>query len=240
MRACYAADREKFAAEARQRRATDGGRHAQLAKARRDADPERHRELALARYHRDCKAAAAKRRAHNLANPDRSREVARRAHARRMQRDPEQIRAWSRNRRAAELNADGYCTPADWREVLAIYGEECLRCGSVDNITQDHVVPLMLGGAHWPWNLQPLCRSCNSAKGARDAYDYRPDLGAAIARHPAPHLIHTRRVPVLAIARVIEASYVPLESGEAVPTEFDFAAANRWIAEVHRKHWKWA
>jgi len=31
----------------------------------------------------------------------------------------------------------------------------------------DHVVPLARGGMHQPWNIQPLCRTCNQVKHLR-------------------------------------------------------------------------
>lgn len=43
----------------------------------------------------------------------------------------------------------------------------CRHCGSADHLTLDHVVPWSLGGADDESNLQTLCRSCNSKKGAR-------------------------------------------------------------------------
>jgi len=35
-------------------------------------------------------------------------------------------------------------------------------------MTIDHVVPLSKGGTNYIWNLQPLCRSCNSKRLAVD------------------------------------------------------------------------
>jgi len=46
-------------------------------------------------------------------------------------------------------------------------GWACVRCGAVDDLTLDHKHPRSLGGAHTEDNLQTLCRSCNSRKGAR-------------------------------------------------------------------------
>lgn len=37
---------------------------------------------------------------------------------------------------------------------------------------KDHVVPVLFGGSNDISNIQPLCRSCNSSKGA-STVDYR-------------------------------------------------------------------
>ena len=46
-------------------------------------------------------------------------------------------------------------------------GYACLTCGSRSDLTIDHVHAVSLGGSNDPSNLRPLCRSCNSSKGAR-------------------------------------------------------------------------
>lgn len=46
-------------------------------------------------------------------------------------------------------------------------GHRCVWCGSAEDLTIDHVYPQSLGGAHTEDNLQTLCRSHNSSKGAR-------------------------------------------------------------------------
>jgi hypothetical protein len=51
--------------------------------------------------------------------------------------------------------------------VFARDGDRCIRCGSTDDLTIDHKHPRVLGGGHAEDNLQVLCRSCNSRKGAR-------------------------------------------------------------------------
>jgi len=40
----------------------------------------------------------------------------------------------------------------------------CAQCGSQENLTIDHVVPMSQGGTDEVENLQFLCRSCNSRK----------------------------------------------------------------------------
>lgn len=53
------------------------------------------------------------------------------------------------------------------RRVYDRDGHRCVVCGSEDNLTLDHIVPWSLGGADSVANLQTMCRSCNSRKGAR-------------------------------------------------------------------------
>lgn len=58
------------------------------------------------------------------------------------------------------------------REVIALHGDKCLRCGSGNDVCMDHVIPESLGGDTSVSNLQPLCRSCNSSKALKEN-DYR-------------------------------------------------------------------
>jgi 5-methylcytosine-specific restriction endonuclease McrA len=54
--------------------------------------------------------------------------------------------------------------------VLRIWnrdGRECVTCQSAVDLTIDHIVPVSLGGPNSDNNLQTMCRSCNSRKGAR-------------------------------------------------------------------------
>lgn len=52
------------------------------------------------------------------------------------------------------------------REVFRRDGGRCAACGADELLQFDHVIPVALGGASTPENLQLLCAPCNRAKGA--------------------------------------------------------------------------
>ena len=91
-------------------------------------------------------------------------------------RDPEKTKAAGRRseavRRARKANSSVTITNKDWDELERLWGSKCLKCGSVNNLQWDHIIPLALGGDHCVANLQRLCRKCNERKQAREA-DYR-------------------------------------------------------------------
>lgn len=51
--------------------------------------------------------------------------------------------------------------------LFARDGRACRECGSEDDPTADHIVPVYEFGTNELSNLQVLCRSCNSRKGRR-------------------------------------------------------------------------
>lgn len=77
-------------------------------------------------------------------------------------------------RRAIRRGCGGSISKVEWENLVKKYNYTCLRCGRNDvKLTLDHVVPLVMGGKHLIENAQPLCKSCNSKKGAK-YIDYRP------------------------------------------------------------------
>lgn len=53
------------------------------------------------------------------------------------------------------------------RRVMERDAYRCVTCGGYEFLTCDHIVPESMGGVTEIGNLQTMCRSCNSAKGAR-------------------------------------------------------------------------
>jgi uncharacterized protein CbrC (UPF0167 family) len=51
--------------------------------------------------------------------------------------------------------------------LLLKYNFECANCGATEGLTIDHIKPVKLGGTDDYSNLQILCKSCNSRKGAK-------------------------------------------------------------------------
>lgn len=52
-----------------------------------------------------------------------------------------------------------------FQELVDEVGGVCPRCNREAPLVRDHVVPMHMGGEDAVENIQPLCRSCNSAKG---------------------------------------------------------------------------
>jgi hypothetical protein len=67
----------------------------------------------------------------------------------------------------------GYDVPNQVRElVFDRDGRACLKCGSDQSLSLDHIKPLASGGDNSVDNLQTLCGRCNSSKG-NSTKDYR-------------------------------------------------------------------
>lgn len=45
-------------------------------------------------------------------------------------------------------------------------GRRCAHCGTADDLTWDHILPILHGGTNSKHNLQPLCHDCNQKKAA--------------------------------------------------------------------------
>jgi 5-methylcytosine-specific restriction endonuclease McrA len=74
-----------------------------------------------------------------------------------------QVKRDDQRRRKYALKS-GKIDIVDWQAMLERFNYRCAYCGSAEDITQDHIIPLSKGGANVIENIQPLCRTCNSRK----------------------------------------------------------------------------
>jgi 5-methylcytosine-specific restriction endonuclease McrA len=83
------------------------------------------------------------------------------------------LAAAARARRSAAKAGD--FTEEEWLAIKERHAFRCLCCGRVEpeiRLEADHVVAVEQNGPHVASNIQPLCRTCNAAKGTK-ATDYR-------------------------------------------------------------------
>lgn len=65
-------------------------------------------------------------------------------------------------------------------------GHKCVKCGSTDDLTIDHIIPLSRGGKDEAINLQTLCFKCNLRKGSRIEWGFLKRI--TIALHVDEHI----------------------------------------------------
>jgi Alw26I/Eco31I/Esp3I family type II restriction endonuclease len=80
----------------------------------------------------------------------------------------ENMKSYTRDRRAYELLSDGRCLMANvlmgkLNTVIA----NCFICGKPNAMTADHIGPISLGFIHDPVNFQGCCNRCNTTKNNR-------------------------------------------------------------------------
>lgn len=84
-------------------------------------------------------------------------------------------KVWTKLRRFRMRANGGSLSESEWKYVCEKYGNVCLSCGKkgdYKSLTVDHIVPVVMGGTGDIYNVQPLCKSCNSKKSAK-TIDYR-------------------------------------------------------------------
>ncbi|MDR1201571.1 MAG: HNH endonuclease [Tannerellaceae bacterium] len=55
-------------------------------------------------------------------------------------------------------------TPTLRKRIYERDGNRCLNCGSIEDLSIDHIIPLSKGGKTVIQNLQTLCMKCNLQK----------------------------------------------------------------------------
>lgn len=87
-------------------------------------------------------------------------------------RNPE-VRNRIERKRDHTKRAKGKFSIWTWEIVKMKYNNQCIYCGSKENITIEHRLPISLGGDNGFSNLAPACLSCNSSKRNMTEYAYR-------------------------------------------------------------------
>lgn len=118
---------------------------------------------------------AEKNRAKELARKKKWRDEnkdARKEYQRKYQKD--NLFRWNQSeakRKATKLN-NGIFEISD-KEIINLYNTPCAYCGSTNNISLDHIVPLSRGGSHSIGNLISACMPCNLSKNSKTIMEWR-------------------------------------------------------------------
>ena len=125
------------------------------------------------------------------ANPELYREIIERGQAEMRQHAREVNKVWRdkhkdecrwyrQDRRARIRELPSTLTLKEWQEILSFYHYQCVYCGVMSHdLTQDHLVPVVLQGGYTKDNIVPACHSCNSRKGT----GYCPFVCAPMPQH---------------------------------------------------------
>lgn len=113
-------------------------------------------------------------------NPERAREIWAKSHARPeakarkaernrewRQENPEKSRMKVTRRRHRIRAAAGDFTKREWDAIVKKQRGRCADCSKKRKLTIDHIVPIAKGGCNFAFNLQGLCRPCNTRKYVR-------------------------------------------------------------------------
>lgn len=152
------------------------------------ANPEKRKEIALRWFYSNQEKANKASREWQEANKKRASDNARNWREANLEKAKASQRNWEQEnpdkvtlkrsiRRLRQFNNGIYEIRPKF--IQKLYASPCAVCGGLEDIQADHVVPLARGGTHSEGNLQPLCRRCNSSKGAKFMVEFRqsrPDL----------------------------------------------------------------
>lgn len=87
------------------------------------------------------------------------------------------------DRRARKVGCVGSHTFKEFGELCERYDFRCLCCGEqfpLEELTEDHIIPIGPGVSDYIENIQPLCGSCNASK-SRKTIDFRSKVVATYA-----------------------------------------------------------
>ena len=112
-------------------------------------------------------------------NPERFREINRKATRKFYKANPKKAKENCQKRRARKLNAMGVVSK-DIENILLLKQKNKCACCKIeikDKFHLDHIVSLIAGGMHEDLNLQILCVFCNLSKGSKDPVKFMQERG---------------------------------------------------------------
>lgn len=66
-------------------------------------------------------------------------------------------------------------TLSEWKDTKDYFDNRCAYCGSDEELTQEHFIPLSKGGEYTVNNIIPACRSCNCSKQDKCFFEWYPE-----------------------------------------------------------------
>ena len=59
------------------------------------------------------------------------------------------------------------------KDIARLGKQPCIYCGTIEDLSIEHVVPIHRGGTHGIGNLASACKTCNSSKNKRFITEWR-------------------------------------------------------------------
>jgi 5-methylcytosine-specific restriction endonuclease McrA len=156
-----------------------------MSQAYRNSDPERNRnsqrkylknnrakinERKKARYYTKPEELKTKAAKYRVENYERRLEVER--NSRQKNKEKYRPRQNARQRVRNKILAEKKYLILD-KELRKIYNSPCFNCGSTENQSLDHIIPISRGGNHSIGNVMTLCLKCNMSKHARTITEWK-------------------------------------------------------------------
>mgnify|MGYP000179812446 CR=1 FL=1 len=181
-RKSYEANREKYAAKAKQYRQENQEAISKKRKARYQENRDQILEKRRQYYSENAEEIKARQRKYNAENKDKIR-----AYESTPEYKAKDVLVSAR-RRAQKNGVTATLTGKEWDQVLEHFHHECVYCEAPWE-HQDHFKPLSRGGTHSMDNVVPACSACNLSKNAADPFAwYLQKTGTLLTQVPIGYM----------------------------------------------------